>query len=116
MATGIPIRISASLTERARKEAQIQNRSLTEQVEHWARLGQVIESTILSSTTAHFKTASYDERLERTLAAVDTPAARKRAAVSIARKNPVRYGIASPAEAKVVKFRSTRKRRKSLTK
>jgi len=34
MATGVPVRLSPQLTERARKAAEMQDRSLTQQVEH----------------------------------------------------------------------------------
>src|SRR5262245_26521082 len=96
MAERIPIRLSAGLANRARKEAKIQDRSLTEQVEHWARLGQVVESAILSSTLGHLKTISYDERLAAALDFADSEAGRKKAARSIARNNPIRYSVSSP--------------------
>jgi hypothetical protein len=91
-ANGIPIRLSSTLADRARKAAAIQDRSLTEQVEHWARLGQVVEAAILNSTLYDLKEISRDDRLMPALAAVDTPNAREKAARSIAQKNPVRFG------------------------
>src|SRR5712692_806576 len=90
MADSIPIRVSAALASQARQAAKIQDRSLTEQVEHWARLGQIVEATVLSSTVLRLKAMSHDRRLPSMLGAVDTAAARKRAARSIAKKNPVR--------------------------
>ena len=101
MAESIPIRLSAGLANRARKAAEIQDRSLTEQVEHWARLGQVVESAILSSTIAQLKSISYDKRLPEALDFADTEAGRKKAARSIARRNPVRYGKAETGPAKM---------------
>ena len=89
---GIPIRLSAALANRARKAASIQDRSLTEQVEHWARLGQVVEAAILNSTLLDLKEISRDDRLMEVLVSADTPRARKKAAHSIAQKNPVRFG------------------------
>jgi len=111
MADSVPIRLSAVLAGRARKAAEIQDRSLTEQVEHWARLGQVVEAAVLSSTIARLKAASYDERLTRMLRAADTASARKRAARSIAMKNPVRYGTTTAEPGKILKVESRRRRR-----
>ena len=88
----IPIRVTATLANRARKAASIQDRSLTEQVEHWARLGQVVEAAILSSTLFDLKEMSRDDRLMDALASADTASARERAARSIAKNNPIRFG------------------------
>src|SRR5262249_29958055 len=110
MADSVPIRVSATLARRAREAAAIQDRSLTEQVEHWARLGQIVEGAALSSTIASLKSASYDERLPRMLAAADTVSARKRAARSIARKNPVRYGTTAAEPTKIIKVKSRRRK------
>ena len=110
MAGSVPIRLSAALANRARRAADIQDRSLTEQVEHWARLGQAVEGAVFSSTIACLKAISYDERLTQMLAVADTPSARKRAARSIAMKNPVRYGTTATEPAKVHKIESRRRR------
>jgi hypothetical protein len=106
MRESIPIRVSAALAEKARTAAEIQDRSLTEQLEHWARLGQAVESAVLSSTVSRLKHASYDERLLRILDTADTPRARKRAARSIAGKNPFRYGITAGKPGKIIKSKS----------
>jgi hypothetical protein len=111
MANGIPVRLSIGLAKRAREVARIQDRSLTEQVEHWARLGQSVEAAVLASTVAQLKTASYDERLPEVLAASDTTAARKRAARSIARKNPQRYGTTASSPTKIIKVSASGRRR-----
>src|SRR5204862_293651 len=58
VANGIPVRLSGALASRARAPAEIHDRSLTEQVEHWARLGQIVESAVLSSTVLRLKTIS----------------------------------------------------------
>jgi hypothetical protein len=108
---GIPIRLSASLASRAREAAEIQERSLTEQVEHWARLGQVVEAAVQSTTVARLKAASHDARLPRALDAADTAAGRRRAATAIAGRNPVRYGTTRDAPSKIVKVESRRARR-----
>ena len=90
---GIPIRLSAALATSARQAALIENRSLTEQVEHWARLGQIVEeSGVRATTVRQLKATSYDERLPAMLAYVDTPAAANDAVELIRERNAVRYG------------------------
>jgi hypothetical protein len=111
MSQGIPIRLSAALASRAREAAEIEDRSLTEQVEHWARLGQVVEAAALNSTAALLKRVSYDERLPRMLSAADTASARKRAARSISMKNPVRYGTTRTKPTRILNVMSGRRRR-----
>lgn len=103
MKYGIPIRLTAGLASRARETAEVQDRSLTEQVEHWARIGQIVEATVLGSTIDRLKTLSHDERLPRALAAADTVAGRKRAAKLIAKRNPVRYGTSAAEPTKIGK-------------
>lgn len=80
MANGVPVRLSEALTVRARTAAAVLERSLTEQVEHWARLGQAVEAAIASSTLHALKARSHDPDLADRLAAADTPDGRKTAA------------------------------------
>jgi hypothetical protein len=77
---GIPIRLSAALATSARQAALIEDRSLTEQVEHWARLGQVVEEAVMTKTIRQLKATSYDERLPALLAYADTLEATDQAA------------------------------------
>ncbi len=91
MANGVPVRLSEALTVRARTVAAVQDRSLTEQVEHWARLGQVVEAAISADTMQRLKALSYDEGLEDALAVADTAQGRAAAAQLIRAENPVRY-------------------------
>jgi hypothetical protein len=90
---GIPIRLSAALATSARQAALIENRSLTEQVEHWARLGQIVEeSGVRATTVRQLKATSYDERLPAMLAYADSGEAANDAVELIRSRNAVRYG------------------------
>lgn len=91
MANGIPVRLSEALTVRARTVAAVQDRSLTEQVEHWARLGQVVEAAISADTMQRLKALSHDEGLADALAVADTAEGRAAAQALIRAENPVRY-------------------------
>lgn len=94
MANGVPVRLSEALTVRARAAAAVLDRSLTEQVEHWARLGQVVEATISAATVQRLKARSYDPELTQRLAVATTAEGRARAAKLIENRNAVRHGIA----------------------
>jgi hypothetical protein len=93
MANGIPVRLSEALTVRARSAAQLLDRSLTEQVEHWARLGQVVEAAISAAAVQRLKARSYDPELTQRLEAVTTPAGQAKAVALIRARNSVRYGL-----------------------
>ncbi|MBA3395234.1 MAG: hypothetical protein H0T89_21480 [Deltaproteobacteria bacterium] len=107
MKYGPPIRLTAALASHAREAAQIQERSLTEQVEHWARIGQIVEATVLSATVERLKALSHDARIPSLLAAADTVAGRRKAARLIRERNPVRHGTVGndPAIVKVGRAR-----------
>jgi hypothetical protein len=68
MGSGIPVRLSEALAARARTAAEVFDRSLTEQVEHWARLGQEVEAVISAATVQRLKVRSHDPELGRRLA------------------------------------------------
>ena len=91
MANGIPVRLSEGLTARAREAAAALDRSLTDQVEHWARLGQIVEATISGGALERLKARSHDPALPGLLAAADTPQGRANAAKLIRERNPIRY-------------------------
>jgi hypothetical protein len=93
MANGVPVRLSESLAGRARTAAKLLDRSLTEQVEHWARLGQVVEDAISAATVQRLKARSHDPELGRRLAVASTAEGRARAAKLIRERNAVRHGI-----------------------
>ncbi len=92
MANGVPIRLSAALTSSAREAAKIQERSITDQVEHWARLGQLVEAAIPAGAVASLKARSHDAKLPAMLAFADTVAGRAKAAAHIRKVNPIRHG------------------------
>ena len=43
---GLPVKLSESLVAAARAEAKAANRSITAQVEHWARVGWAVEAAL----------------------------------------------------------------------
>ena len=104
---GVPVRLSAALTERAKAVASLQDRSLTEQVEHWARLGQLVEESVSAATVLRMKTRSYDVKLSERLARARTPEGRASIAAFIAERDLVRHG---DEDGKIVKVVSKKRR------
>lgn len=43
---GLPLRISDEIVHLAREEAELSDRSLTSQIEHWVRLGMAVEAVL----------------------------------------------------------------------
>ncbi|MBA2542809.1 MAG: hypothetical protein H0V17_24400 [Deltaproteobacteria bacterium] len=110
MANGIPVRLSGDLTIRARAVAATLDRSLTEQVEHWARLGQVVEDAILATTVQRLKTRSYDADLQARVSLATTSEGRAKAAELIQRRNPVAHGLDAKGKIRVVRTRKPKLR------
>jgi hypothetical protein len=108
MANGVPVRLSEKLTVRARTVAEAQNRSLTEQVEHWALLGQVVEDAIMSATVQRLKERSHDPELARRLALANTAEGRAKAATLIRERNPIRHGADSSGSIRAVRGKRTK--------
>ena len=92
MTNRVPIRLSATLVESARKVASGLDRSLTEQVEHWAQLGQFVEAAVSSGTVAHLKARGCDANVPELLAFADTAAGKARAIKLIRERNEFRHG------------------------
>jgi hypothetical protein len=110
MANGTPVRLSSELAARARTAALTQERSLTDQVEHWARLGQAVEDAILAATAKRLKARSHDPALSMRLAHSKTREGRAKAAEMISRRDPVRHGVGPKGSIRVVRnMRKTRR-------
>ena len=103
MANGIPVRLSVDLAQRARTAAETADRSVTEQVEHWARLGQAVEDVVLAKTVERLKARSHDADLTARIAMADTSEGRAKALALINARNPVRHGTDARGELRVVR-------------
>lgn len=78
MPAAVAIKISADLAESARTEASHADRSLTGQIEHWAKLGRVFETlvpaqmaTILKRTNGDIEAIEDPVMKQRVLAAIE---------------------------------------------
>lgn len=111
MSSGYPVRLSAPLAARAKVAAEQQERSVTEQVEHWARIGQVVEDAIMASTVQRLKARSHDPELGQRLALAMTAEGRARAAAVIRDRNPIRHGVAADGSLSTVRSAKRRSKR-----
>lgn len=62
MASPIAVKLSSDLAEAARLEASEANRSMTGQIEHWAKLGRAAEAILPSQIAAALKRCAGDVR------------------------------------------------------
>lgn len=54
---GMPVKLSDDLIKDARHEAEVTDRSLTSQIEHWARLGRKVERVLQHDDVLRLKRA-----------------------------------------------------------
>ncbi len=54
---GMPVKLSDDLVKDARQEAEATDRSLTSQIEHWARLGRKVERVLQHEDVLNLKRA-----------------------------------------------------------
>lgn len=50
---GMPVKLSDELVESAREEAASTDRSITGQIEHWAKIGRSVETVLRHRTSKH---------------------------------------------------------------
>jgi hypothetical protein len=60
VSSAVAIKVSAELADSARKEAGHADRSLTGQIEHWAKLGRAAEAVLPSQVAAALKRCAGD--------------------------------------------------------
>jgi hypothetical protein len=90
MGATIPLRIDSELVNQARNSGALHDRPPTAQIEHWAKLGRVLDSVLSGASVAQVKQLSRVDDLEAILALTQTPEGRARARAVIARhKGPI---------------------------
>ena len=77
---------------------------MTDQVEHWARLGELVEAAVSTSTVRQLKTVSHDEQLRKRLAGADTASGRQKAAKLLRSRGGPIYGTAHDDPAVTVRY------------
>ena len=79
------IRLSDELFEQAKQSAKLFHRSPPQQIEHWAQIGRVMESTLSYGTQEKVKLAATKDALDSALELPGTPQGIKKAHAVIAR-------------------------------
>jgi hypothetical protein len=98
-----PLRISAELVRKARKEAANADRSLTGQVEHWLKLGMALE-TVLSHPQARELKKSATVDVHAALAKARTKSARTKALAHLRSTGEPRYGTDPKFPGKIIRI------------
>lgn len=91
VASNMPLRVDAALVNQARNTGAVADRSATSQLEHWAKLGRVVESVLSGDSIAKVKGLSRVDNLAEILAFTQTPAGRERALKIILRSGRPTY-------------------------
>jgi hypothetical protein len=71
-----PVKLSEDLVLDARLTAEVNERSISSQVEYWARLGRAVEGVMHTRGVLALKRLGDAKPVSQSLAAVDTPAGR----------------------------------------
>jgi len=92
MGTTTPLRISDELVNAARNTAALLDRSITGQLEFWAKLGRVIEATCSNATVISLQKAERVADIAKLVSQADTPEGRQLAKEEISRHGTPLYG------------------------
>ena len=92
MPSTTPLRFDSSLVNEARSSAVLMERSVTAQLEFWAKLGRVAEAVFAHDRIRLLKERGRVQDLDRLLANVNTPAGRELAQAEILRHGTPIYG------------------------
>lgn len=85
-----PLRLSNELLVEAREAGARFHRSITQQVEHWAQIGRVIEATLTYSSAGKLKDLSRQPELNSVLAKAESREGKRKVLAAIkARKQAV---------------------------
>lgn len=90
MSSTIPLRIDSALVHRARSAGALFDRPPTAQIEHWAKLGRVLDSVLSGKSAAKVKELALVSALDEVVTLSQTDAGQKKALAIIARhRGPV---------------------------
>jgi len=104
--SSMPLRIDVALVNKARTSGQLFHRSISQQVEHWANMGRVVEAVLGLSSVAKIKTLGKAPNIDRLLAGAHSQAGKKRTLALIAKKTGPRYGADSATPGGVIQYQS----------
>ena len=83
--SSIPLRIDSALVNQARSAGALFDRPPTAQIEHWAKLGRVLESVLLGESVAKVKQRGNVADLDQVVALSQSEKGRRKALALIAK-------------------------------
>ncbi len=83
--SSIPLRIDSELVNLARTTGALFDRPPTAQIEHWAKLGRVLDSVLLGESVANVKRRGNVAELDQVVALSQSEKGRKKAQALIAK-------------------------------
>lgn len=99
----MPLRISSELIARARAEAELSDRSVTAQVEHWVKLGMALEDALSHKQIRELK-RSWTPSVEDALALARTAEGQELAREHLNATGQPRYGTDPAFPGKIVRI------------
>ncbi|MEO6995663.1 MAG: hypothetical protein ABI273_18805 [Lacunisphaera sp.] len=78
MSSTIPLRIDSALVHRARSAGALFDRSPTAQIEHWAKLGRVLDSVLSGKSVGKVKELARVSALDEVVTLSQTDAGQKK--------------------------------------
>jgi hypothetical protein len=92
-AVGQPIKISDDLALAAREEAEVCDRSIASQVEHWARIGRAVEQVLGHGQVVALKRRAGLPEFEQAMRQATSEAGQRRALRHLEKLKGPRYGV-----------------------
>jgi hypothetical protein len=90
--SSMPLRIDGGLVKEARRSGEIFHRSIPQQVEHWATLGQRLEAVVSIPSIARIKGLSR-ANVDQAMAQATGAGGRKRMLAFLNKKQGTSYGV-----------------------
>jgi hypothetical protein len=90
---GQPIKISDELALAAREEAEVCDRSIASQLEHWARIGRAVEQVLGHDELVALKRNAGVPELARAMREVTTAAGRRKVLEHLEKLGGPRYSV-----------------------
>jgi hypothetical protein len=90
---GLPLRISDEIVLQARAEAEVSDRSLTGQIEHWVKLGMALEGVLGHRQAVALKRSGAAVPLSQALVQAESSEGQQRALEHLQATGQPRYGV-----------------------
>jgi hypothetical protein len=100
----IPVRLSEDLVQRGKLEAEDSDRSLTGQIEHWAKLGMALEYVLGHAYVVELKRRGAAVSVDDALSHAQTESGREEIAAQLRLSGQVRYGVDPSRKGGVVRI------------